>query len=228
MAVTVLYFAGARDAAGLAKESLADPPATVGALRERLVALHPPLARVLARCRIAVDQDFAEDDAAAVPDGAEVAIVPPVAGGSPGSPGSPGSDARFAVVDRPLELAEVVAAVAATGRGGIVTFTGTVRSDTRGRAVRRLEYEAYVPMAEKKLAEIGERVGEAHGAAVAIVHRVGVLAPGDAAVVIAAAAPHRTPAFRACEDAIELLKKDVPIWKREVFEDGSEWVGLGP
>jgi MoaE-MoaD fusion protein len=222
MAVTVLYFAGARDAAGLAKESLADAPRTVGALRERLVALHPPLARVLARCRIAVEQDFAEDDAAIVPDGAEVAIVPPVAGGSPGS------DTRFAVVDRPLELAEVVEAVAATGRGGIVTFTGTVRSDTRGRAVRRLEYEAYVPMAEKKLAEIGQRVGEAHGAAVAIVHRVGVLAPGDAAVVIAAAAPHRTPAFRACEDAIELLKKDVPIWKREVFEDGSEWVGLGP
>jgi MoaE-MoaD fusion protein len=222
MAVTVLYFAGARDAAGLAKESLADPPRTVGALRERLVALHPPLARVLARCRIAVEQDFAEDDAAAIPDGAEVAIVPPVAGGSPGS------GTRFAVVDRKLELAEVVEAVAATGRGGIVTFTGTVRSDTRGRAVRRLEYEAYVPMAEKKLAEIGQRVGEAHGAAVAIVHRVGVLAPGDAAVVIAAAAPHRTPAFRACEDAIELLKKDVPIWKREVFEDGSEWVGLGP
>jgi MoaE-MoaD fusion protein len=225
MAVTVLYFAGARDAAGLAKESLAEAPATVGALRARLVALHPPLARVLARCRIAVDQDFAEDDAAPVRDGAEVAIVPPVAGGSPGAPGS---GTRFAVVDRPLELAEVVDAVAATGRGGIVTFTGTVRSDTRGRAVKRLEYEAYVPMAEKKLAEIGQRVGEAHGAAVAIVHRVGVLAPGEAAVVIAAAAPHRTPAFRACEEAIELLKKDVPIWKREVFEDGSEWVGLGP
>jgi MoaE-MoaD fusion protein len=222
MAVTVLYFAGARDAAGLAKESLAEAPATVGALRARLVALHPPLARILARCRIAVDQDFAEDDAAPVRDGAEVAIVPPVAGGSPGS------GTRFAVVDRPLELAEVVDAVAATGRGGIVTFTGTVRSDTRGRAVKRLEYEAYVPMAEKKLAEIGRRVGEAHGAAVAIVHRVGVLAPGEAAVVIAAAAPHRTPAFRACEEAIELLKKDVPIWKREVFEDGSEWVGLGP
>lgn len=219
MAVTVLYFAGARDAAGLGRESLGDAPANVGALRERLVALHPPLARILARCRIAVDQDFAEDDAAPVRDGAEVAIVPPVAGGSGG---------LFAVVARPLQLSEVVDAVAANGRGGIVTFTGTVRSDTRGRAVRRLEYEAYVPMAEKKLAEIGTRVGEAHGATVAIVHRIGVLAPGEAAVVIAAAAPHRTPAFRACEEAIELLKKDVPIWKREVFEDGSEWVGLGP
>lgn len=219
MTVTVLYFAGARDAAGLAKESLSDAPATVGALRAHLAARHPALGRVLARCRIAVDQDFAEDDATAIPADAEVAIVPPVAGGSAG---------RFEVVDRPLRLSEVVDAVAATGRGGIVTFTGTVRSDTRGRKVTRLEYEAYVPMAEKKLAEIGARVSEAHGAAVSIVHRVGVLAPGEAAVVIAAAAPHRTPAFRACEEAIELLKKDVPIWKREVFEDGSEWVGLGP
>jgi len=109
-----------------------------------------------------------------------------------------------------------------------VTFTGTVRNETRGRRVLRLEYEAYGPMAERKLAEIGAEVGRTHGATVAIVHRVGALAPGDAAVVIACAAPHRTPAFRACEACIEALKRDVPIWKREVYEDGSEWVGLGP
>jgi molybdopterin synthase catalytic subunit len=132
------------------------------------------------------------------------------------------------VVDRPLALAEVVEAVAAPGRGGIVTFTGTVRDGTRGKRVLRLEYEAYREMAERKLAEIGEAVAREHGAEVAIVHRVGVLVPGDAAVVIACAAPHRTAAFRACEACIERLKKDVPIWKREVYEDGSEWVGLGP
>jgi molybdopterin synthase catalytic subunit len=83
-------------------------------------------------------------------------------------------------------------------------------------------------MAERKLAEIGAAVAAEHGAEVAIVHRVGVLLPGDAAVVIACAAPHRTAAFRACEECIERLKREVPIWKREVFEDGSEWVGLGP
>jgi molybdopterin synthase catalytic subunit len=83
-------------------------------------------------------------------------------------------------------------------------------------------------MAERKLAEIGAAVAEEHGAAAAIVHRVGVLLPGEAAVVIACAAPHRTAAFRACEACIERLKKEVPIWKREVYEDGSEWVGLGP
>jgi molybdopterin synthase catalytic subunit len=109
-----------------------------------------------------------------------------------------------------------------------VTFTGTVRDESHGKRVVRLEYEAYAPMAERKLAEIGAEVARAHGVKVAIVHRVGALAPGGAAVVIACAAGHRTPAFRACEACIERLKQDVPIWKREVFEDGSEWVGLGP
>jgi MoaE-MoaD fusion protein len=217
MPLHVLYFAGARDAAGVARESLPDVPATVGELRAALAARHPALARILPRCRIAVDQEFAPDEAP-LRDGAEIALVPPVAGGAP----------LFRVVDRPLVLAEVVDAVSAAGRGGIVTFTGTVRSETAGRGVLRLEYEAYREMAERKLAEIGEAVRAAHGAEVAIVHRVGVLAPGEAAVVVACAAPHRTPAFRACEACIEQLKKEVPIWKREVFEDGSEWVGLGP
>lgn len=218
MAVQILYFAGAREAAGTPRETLAEVPATVAALRRTLEALHPPLGRVLARCRIAVDEEFA-DDATPLRDGAEVAVVPPVAGGAAG---------RFAVVDRPLVLAEVVDAVASPAAGGLVTFTGTVRDATRGKRVVRLEYEAYAAMAERKLAEIGAAVAAAHGAEVAIVHRVGVLSPGEAAVVIACAAPHRTAAFRACEECIERLKKDVPIWKREVFEDGSEWVGLGP
>jgi molybdopterin synthase catalytic subunit len=217
MPITILYFAGARDAAGTSRETLAGAPATVRELRAALAAAHPRLGPILARSRISVDQEFAEDDAP-LRDGAEVALIPPVAGGAP----------LFRVVDRPLVLAEVVEAVESPGRGGLVTFTGTVRNETRGRRVLRLEYEAYVPMAERKLEEIGTALAREHGAEVAIVHRVGVLAPGDAAVVIACSAPHRTPAFRACEACIERLKKDVPIWKREVYEDGSEWVGLGP
>jgi molybdopterin converting factor subunit 1 len=217
VSVIVLYFASARDAAGTDSETLSRAPATVGQLRSALLTAHPALARVLARSRIAVDQEFVEDDAP-VRDGAEVAVVPPVSGGA----------SLFRVVERPIALGEVVEAVGGAAQGGIVTFTGTVRDETSGRRVIRLEYEAYAPMAERKLAEIGEAAGRAHGAAVAIVHRVGVLRPGDAAVVIACAAPHRTPAFRACEECIEALKRDVPIWKREVYEDGSEWVGLGP
>jgi len=215
--VTLLYFAAAREAAGAAREVLAEPPATVGALRAALLQRHPGLARVLPRCRIAVGEEFADDDAP-LRDGAEVAVIPPVAGGAP----------LFRVVDRPLDLAEVIAAVRGPGRGAVVTFTGDVRGETRGKRVLRLEYEAYPAMAERKLAEIGAALSAEHGAEVAIVHRVGKLAPGEAAVVIACAAPHRTPAFRACEAAIERLKRDVPIWKREIFEDGSEWVGMGP
>jgi molybdopterin synthase catalytic subunit len=217
VAVTVLYFAVAREAAGTGSESLAAAPATVGALRAFLAGRHPALARVLPRCRIAVGQEFAADGDA-VPDGAEVAVIPPVSGGS----------GRFRVVDRPLELSEVVDAVSGPGLGGVVTFRGDVRDASHGKRVVRLEYEAYVPMAERKLAEIGRDVGEEHGARVAIVHRVGALSPGEAAVVIAAAAPHRAPAFRACEATLERLKRDAPIWKREVYEDGSEWVGMGP
>ncbi|HEX8910248.1 MAG TPA: molybdenum cofactor biosynthesis protein MoaE, partial [Anaeromyxobacteraceae bacterium] len=153
-----------------------------------------------------------------VPDGAEVAVIPPVSGGAP----------RCRVVERPLALDEAVAAVRAPGRGAVVTFEGDVRGETQGRPVVRLEYEAYLPMAERTLARLAEELEREHGAAVAIVHRVGHLAPGEAAVVIACAAPHRTPAFRACEAAIERLKHEVPIWKREVFQDGGVWVGLGP
>jgi molybdopterin synthase catalytic subunit len=217
VALTVLYFAAAREAAGTDRETLEAAPATVAELRRLLGGRHPGLEPVLARCRIALDQELAVD-VDPVPPGAEVAVIPPVSGGAP----------LFRVVDRPLDLAEVVAAVAGPGRGGVVTFTGTVRVESRGKRVVRLDYEAYRPMAERTLAEIGRAVEAEHGAVVAVVHRVGRLEPGEAAVVIAAAAAHRTPAFRACEAVIERLKKDAPIWKREVYQDGSEWVGLGP
>jgi len=217
MPITVLFFAVAREAAGRESEPLTAWPATVGELRGTLAARHPALARVLPRCRLAVNQEFAQDGDP-VPDGAEVAVIPPVSGGA----------GRFRVVDRPLDLREVVDAVAGPERGGLVTFRGDVRGQSHGKRVVRLEYEAYASMAERTLEEIGHRVGTEHGALVAIVHRVGALVPGEAAVVIAAAASHRAPAFRACEATIEALKKDAPIWKREIYDDGSEWVGMGP
>jgi molybdopterin synthase catalytic subunit len=217
MPVTVLYFAAARDAAGAARETVEPVPSTVGALRRQLLALRPGLRAVLERSRIAVDGQFAGDETP-VADGAEVAVIPPVAGGAP----------AYAVVDRPLRLDEVVDAVSSPGLGGLVTFTGLVRDRTRGRVVVRLEYEAYVSMAEQVLARIGEEVGARHTCRISVVHRIGVLSPGEAAVVIACAAPHRAPAFLACEEVLERLKREAPIWKREVYEDGVEWVGMGP
>ncbi|HYS80205.1 MAG TPA: molybdenum cofactor biosynthesis protein MoaE [Anaeromyxobacteraceae bacterium] len=217
MALSVLYFAAAREAAGVPRESIPHVAGSVADLRRTLAERHPALGRVLPHCRLALNQEMASDGDA-VPDGAEVAVIPPVAGGAP----------RCRVVERPLALDEAVAAVRDPGRGAVVTFEGDVRGATRGRAVVRLEYEAYLPMAERTLLRLAAEVEREHGAAVAIIHRVGHLLPGEAAVVIACAAPHRTPAFRACEATIERLKQEVPIWKREVYEDGTSWVGLGP
>ena len=218
--ITLLYFAAARERVGLTRESLELPPgARVSDVLRLLASRHPALAPLLPHLRVAVNQEFSPPDAE-VPAGAEVALIPPVAGGS---------DGLFRVVDRPLRLEEVVEAVAGEAYGGLVTFSGSVRNQTRGRRVMRLEYEAYPPMAEKKLAEIGAEVaGLFQGTRLAIVHRVGTLVPGELAVVIAAAAPHRKEAFLGCEHAIERLKQDVPIWKKEFFEDGEVWVGLGP
>jgi len=218
--ITVLYFAAARERVGLPRESLELPPgARVTDVLRLLATRHPALAPLLPHLRVAVNQEFSSAEAE-VPAGAELALIPPVAGGSGG---------LFRVVDRPLRLEEVVEAVSGEAYGGLVTFSGSVRNQTRGRRVLRLEYEAYPPMAEKKLAEIGAEVaGKFNGTRLAIVHRVGMLMPGELAVVIAAAAPHRKEAFLGCEHAIERLKQDVPIWKKEFFEDGEVWVGLGP
>jgi molybdopterin synthase catalytic subunit len=140
-----------------------------------------------------------------------------------------GGAGLFLVVDRPLDLAEVIAAVTGEAYGGLATFSGSVRAETRGRRVVRLEYEAYRPMAEKVLEGIGEEIAQRWpGSRVAIVHRVGTLKPGELAVVIAAAAPHRREAFRACENAIDRNKTDAPIWKKECYEDGDVWVGIHP
>ena len=218
MPLTVLYFAAARERAGAAQETVEWGGGPVRQLLETLAVRHPDLRALLPHLRVAVNQEFTSLDAE-VPDRAEVALVPPVAGGSD----------CFRLSQLALELDEVVRAVGGTERGGLVTFTGTVRSETRGRRVRSLSYEAYPAMAERSMAGIGRDIESRWpGTRVAIVHRVGTLEPGEAAVVIAVSAPHRAAAFEGCRHAIERLKADVPIWKKERFEDGEEWVGLGP
>jgi len=215
--ISVRYFAAARERAGVSTEQLAHVT-PLQALIDELVRRHPSLQPLLPHLRFAVNQELASPDSP-VPDGAEVALIPPVAGGS----------GALLVTERPLSLDAVVAAVSATGQGGVVTFTGAVRDHNRGRRVLRLEYEAYGEMALKVLEQIrSESAAKWPGSALAIHHRVGVLAPGELAVVIAAAAPHRAEAFDACRYAIEQLKTRVPIWKKEVYPDGDSWVGLGP
>lgn len=217
--VTVRYFAAAREKAAKTTERVTLPDgATVDALLAHLLEKTPALQSLSRHLRVAVDQEFAPGDTL-LTDGVEVALIPPVAGGG----------GVFRVVDRPLTLQEVVDAVSGPGQGGVVTFSGAIRAVSKGKQVSHLEYEAFPPMAEKQMARIADEAATKWpGVQVAIVHRVGRLAPGELAVVIAASAPHRKEAFLACEHAIDRLKQDVPIWKKETTSDGAVWVGLGP
>ncbi len=219
MRVQVLYFAVVRERLGRDAEAVEVPAGmTVGALFEELARRSPELGGLRGVLKLAVNEEFAPTDRV-LAEGDVVALIPPVAGGA----------GTFRVSDEPLELEEVVRAVSSEAHGGIATFTGVVRNHSRGKRIVRLEYEAYRPMAERKLAELGAALAaELPGVRVAIVHRVGKLAVGDAAVVIAASAPHRAQAFDACRAAIDRLKESVPIWKKEIADDGEEWIGLGP
>lgn len=219
LTITVRYFAAAREKAKTQKEQLTVPDgSTVGSVLAKLFEDKPALKSLEKHLRVALDEEFAPAETP-LHDGAELALIPPVAGGAP----------LFKVVDSPLSLDEVVKAVSGAGQGGIVTFSGVVRDVSHGKSVAQLEYEAYGPMAEKQLATIAdEAMARWPGVRLAIVHRVGRLEPQDLAVVIAASAPHRKEAFLACEYAIDRLKQDVPIWKKETTTDGAVWVGLGP
>ncbi len=133
------------------------------------------------------------------------------------------------ILDTPLSPAQCEEAVADDAAGGTVVFVGTVRNQTRGKKVVSLEFESYIPMAKKEMMKIAEQVEQRWSALhVCIHHRVGKLAVGELPVIIAVATPHRKAAFEACEYAIDTLKETVPIWKKEVFEDGEVWVAAHP
>ncbi len=134
----------------------------------------------------------------------------------------------FDITREPLSTDDLVNVVLVGSIGAVVTFTGTVRDNTDGRKVVSLEYEAYDEMAVAEMERIGREMADKWGLhGIAIRHRVGKLAIGEASVVIAASSPHRREAFEACSEALDLLKERVPIWKKEYFEDGEHWVGIG-
>jgi molybdopterin synthase catalytic subunit len=129
------------------------------------------------------------------------------------------------LVREPIDAPSLRNAMVRTEDGALVMFEGVVRDHARGRAVCRLEYQAYEPMARKKLEEIAGRARTEYAIReIGIVHRLGVLKPGECSVVIAVAAEHRSAAFEACRFLIEEIKKSVPIWKKEVYEDGESWI----
>ncbi|MHB8420182.1 MAG: molybdenum cofactor biosynthesis protein MoaE [Myxococcales bacterium] len=220
MRVTLLFFAAAREAAGCARTELELPDgATAAQAKAAALERFPSLARFATSLQLAVDREIAEPEAR-LHEGAEVALLPPVAGGS---------GHRVLLTSEPLTATEVEGLVRSPDFGAVVTFEGTVRQvGEGGLRVVRLEYEAYAPMALRQMAEVVSRLEAAHGARMAVAHRLGSLAVGEVAVVVCAGAPHRGAAFRACEEGIAALKAEAAIWKREVYPDGSCWIGLGP
>ncbi|HVR62292.1 MAG TPA: molybdopterin converting factor subunit 1 [Polyangia bacterium] len=222
MRVQILYFAVLRERLGREQEAIELPDgATVAAALAALSGRYPPVAALLPRVQTAVNRAFA-DGAAALRDGDELALIPPVAGGGAGA-------RRVAITAVPLALDDVIQVVQSPERGGVVTFTGVVRRQGQRTDVVRLEYEAYTEMAEQVLTDIADEIErEWPGTHVAIHHRVGALGVGETAVAIAVAAAHRAEAFDACRAAIDRLKRRAPIWKKEVGETGEEWIGLGP
>ena len=145
-----------------------------------------------------------------------MALIPPVSGGA------------IRLSEEPIDVAAVVAEVADERAGGIASFVGTTRIESRGRTVVRLEYEAYEGMAEDVMAGLAEELKARYDLCeVAMVHRVGVVSIGEISVAIAVSAPHRADALAACREAIDRLKETAPVWKKEVYEGGEEWVGRG-
>jgi molybdopterin synthase catalytic subunit len=222
MRIRVRYFAVVRERLRREEDELELPAgATVTAGMDRLCEREPVVGALRKHLQVAVNQQVVASDHV-LADGDELALLPPVAGGS--------SVSRLArLQDGPLSLDEVIAAVSGPGMGGVVTFTGVVRTENQGHAVTRLEYEAYREMAERVLADIlDELEREMPGVHAATIHRVGVLVPGDVAVVVAAAAAHRSEAFNACRAVIDRIKERAPIWKKEIGPSGETWVGLTP
>jgi molybdopterin synthase catalytic subunit/molybdopterin converting factor small subunit len=206
--VTVRLFAGLRERAGasvreIEAETVADVWPALGLGEEPPGLLY------------AVNRAYA-DRSQPLADGDEVALIPPVSGGA------------FRLSEEPLSLQACVDEVASPDAGAVATFVGTTRRRSRGREVVRLEYEAYEGMAEAEMERIATALRERHELCeVAIHHRVGVVGIGETSVVVAVSAPHRAAALAACREAIDTLKETVPLWKKEVYEGGEEWVGRG-
>lgn len=226
---TIVAFAGVAQCLGTREFSLPKTKGLDAAGFKALILQHhpkPDLAATLEQCRVAVDQDMLAPGALIPLDATELALIPPVSGGEE-QVHHVGEHSVLSL--HPLEVQPVIDAVSHENAGGIDVFIGNVRRNSRGLEVTHLEYDAYPAMAVKVMDRICKAIEEEiPGAKVAIHHRYGRLDIGEAAVIIAASAPHRAPAFDACRQAIETLKQDVPIWKKEFDTDGGTWIGQGP
>jgi len=217
MKVKVRLFAHYREIAGFSETTLELPEkACVADARKALETTLPELE--LSGGMAAVNEELAQPETP-LHDGDELAFLPPVSGGAP--------DELLELTEEPLEdrLGELVRWATAPAYGAVVSFAGTTRSPNKGRDVRYLEYEAYSPMAQKIMAKIASELRERWELGrLAIVHRLGRVYPAETSLLIVVSSPHRPEAFAASRQALERIKKILPVWKKEYFSDGQVWV----
>jgi molybdopterin synthase catalytic subunit len=215
--ITALLFGLAREVVGSQNvEVELEEPATVESAFAELKRLHPKLAQMERSLLFAVNEEYS-DRSRILGHGDRVAILPPVSGGA-------GEDI-FEITREPIDIAGLRARLLGGESGAVVIFDGVARNNTKGRATRYLEYEGYDAMALKMMEQIGSEVHERWAInRVGIVHRLGRIEITESSVVIVVTSAHRRVAFEACHYAIDRLKKIVPIWKKEYFEDGAVWI----
>jgi MoaE-MoaD fusion protein len=230
MRVTVLFFGMLKDVIGRSQEELELPAgARLETVFEHYASQFPKLREMAGSVVVARNQEFADPDVA-VGEGDEIALMPPVSGGSdadsPWIAQSQGPQGSFyALTRQPIDVRALCAKLLAGEDGALITFEGVTRNHSSGRRTLHLDYECYIPLALKKMEEIGADILKAHAVrAIAIVHRLGRLEISEASVAIVVASAHRKPAYEASLEAINRLKRLVPIWKKEHFEDGEVWV----
>jgi MoaE-MoaD fusion protein len=223
MNVRVVLFAKPRELVGTPNVDLALPAGATAADAWRQLSDQYALGPLPRAFRCAVNSEYAQWEAA-LADGDELAIIPPVSGGAVGERRS-----LVALSEAPLDPKAITDRVRSAGDGAIVTFLGIVREASRGKTVRALVYEAYGAMAQRQMEALAEEarrrftIGD-----LGMAHRTGTLQVGEVSVVIAVAAPHRGEAFHACEWLIDELKRTVPIWKKEIYSEGEAWIDDRP
>ena len=227
MRIKVLFFGLVRDVVGLREDSLDLPNGgRLGEVFEHYAARFPRLQEMSGSIVLALNQQFSTPSAP-LAEGDEVALLPPVSGGSGPYTHQIADPAGhfFALTRQTIDGSALSRGLLQGVDGAMVTFDGVTRNNTKGRATRYLDYECYEPMAVKTMAEIGREIAAAHAISrIAMVHRLGRVDIGESSVVVIATSPHRRAAFDAALEGINRLKRTVPVWKKEYFADGEIWV----